>query len=441
MGKGDRRKKNKKNKKQKHSSVKKRDGKIVQNLNDLKNLKNNSKSSIEGFSKNREKDPMYEIINEKLQYNESNPIHFLKWATKCKELPEQKVQYDNALEKNFPFAKLNNKELKNSKLPDFPLAWFKQKIKNNKEYSVNKDKIEKHSGIIVKNNLQTEVNKLIPFSFILQATINLISPYFSRDDDEFYLIQNPVLKENVFKVPMIRGSGWKGAIASAFKDLINEETDLKKENKLIQSYIRIFGTGSNEFRELLENIKRKLKNEGELDMQKVIKFFLFELGLKLTKKDIDSLKDKSEIDSWVEEKLIINFHDSSEDLPSYLTIHKGRVIFYPTYFDKLSLEIINPHSRKTRAGTNPIHYEVVPKDTNGILQIVYIPFDGVLTDENELKKQIGKDVEFLTDCIEKVSENGVGAKTKLGWGQFSLEEKRVICNRTEVNVPEGWNND
>ena len=239
---------------------------------------------------------------------------------------------------------------------------------------------------------------------------------------------------------MIRGSGWKGAIASAFKDLINEETDLKKENKLIQSYIRIFGTGSNEFRELLENIKKKLKNEGALDMQKVIKFFLFELGLKLTKKDIDSLKDKSEIDSWVEEKLVINFHDSSKDLPSYLTIHKGRVIFYPTYFNKLSFEIINPHSRKTRAGTNPIHYEVVPKGETGILQIVNIPFDGILMTDVDLKKQVSEDLKFLIQAIEKTAENGIGAKTKLGWGQFTLEEKKAICNRTEVNVPEGWNN-
>ncbi len=416
------------------------------------NSKNSPKTVIKDFKELRrlkgesEMNDYYETINERLEYKENNPIHFLKWAYKYKLLDGKKLKDMNDADSEHIFTfsndnKRNDNKFKNLKNTEFALAWFKQIIKNNKKYSVNKDKIEKHSGIIVKNNLQTEADKLIPFSFFFHVKIKLTAPYFSRGDDDFYLIDNPILKEKVFKFPMIRGSGWKGAIASAFKDLINEETDLKKENKLIQSYIRIFGTGSNEFRELLENIKRKLKNEGELDMQKVIKFFLFELGLKLTKKDIDSLKDKSEIDSWVEEKLIINFHDSSEDLPSYLTIHKGRVIFYPTYFDKLSLEIINPHSRKTRAGTNPIHYEVVPKDTNGILQIVYIPFDGVLTDENELKKQIGKDVEFLTDCIEKVSENGVGAKTKLGWGQFSLEEKRVICNRTEVNVPEGWNND
>jgi len=69
---------------------------------------------------------------------------------------------------------------------------------------------------------------------------------------------------------------------------------------------------------------------------------------------------------------------------------------------------------------------VVPKNTTGELQIVYIPFDGVLMKEEELKKQVKTDLEFLIRCIEKTAENGIGAKTKLGWGKFKKINKDKI---------------
>ena len=99
---------------------------------------------------------------------------------------------------------------------------------------------------------------------------------------------------------------------------------------------------------------------------------------------------------------------------------KGRAIFYPIYFNKLSLEIINPHNRKTKAGTNPIHYEVVPKGSSSQLQIVYIPFD-IVTENNEvIKNEADEDLKFLKACIQKALDNGIGAKTKLGWGKADI---------------------
>ncbi|HXH13904.1 MAG TPA: RAMP superfamily CRISPR-associated protein [Alphaproteobacteria bacterium] len=35
--------------------------------------------------------------------------------------------------------------------------------------------------------------------------------------------------------------------------------------------------------------------------------------------------------------------------------HAGRLSFFPTYFDCLDLEVLNPHSRRTGAGTLPIY--------------------------------------------------------------------------------------
>lgn len=335
----------------------------------------------------------YEVKGEELKFDDNNPIYFLKW--------------------NY-----TNKDKLNS---------FKEKIKSKKQYSVSLTgntssnvNIAELSGIIPGNKLKEYVQNLLPYSFILQARIKLKSSYFSRDDDEFYLIQNPCLKEKVFKVPMIRGSGWKGAIAKAGKDLLNE--DLKN----FESFVRIFGTGSQEYREMIESIEKD-KNI----IEKLVKYALFELGLKLTKDDIQKIDSNPKdylknLSSKLQKEEITN--------TPFLQVHKGRAVFYPTYFNKLSLEIINPHSRKTRAGTNPIHYEVVPEDTEGTLQIVYIPYDAVLREKDEIENEVKADIEFLTKCIEKVSENGIGAKAKLGWGGFGIENgKKIYCLNQEID--------
>ena len=385
----------------------------------------------------------YEIIKGNLRYENDNPIHFLKWATKYNELDGIKIKNMNNFEEVFSFAKPNDKndnKFKNLKNTEFALAWFKNyKFKEKKDikyFEISKKEYETAK----KLNRLPEVQNLVPYSFILHAEIKLTAPYFSRDDDNFYLIQNPCLKEKVFKIPMIRGSGWKGAIARAGKDLINENF------KWFSSYVRIFGTGSNEYRTLIDNIKlvdniKKDKDLKENLIKYLIKYLIFDLGKKLTGTDIEQINKDPE-------KYLKNLNinkDAFKNLP-YLQVHKGRAIFYPTYFDRLSLEIINPHSRKTRAGTNPIHYEVVPKDSKGTLQIVYIPYDAVLTKDEDVKNQVEADIEFLTKCIEKASEIGIGAKEKLGWGRFEFvkenerELKKITCNR-DVDIPKGWENE
>ena len=378
MGKGDRKKHKKKKKQQQPIQPKKRNERVINNSNDLKMIK--EKSSMENVS--------FEIINEKLEYSNNNPIHFLKW------------HYSDT-------KKLND---------------FKEKIKIVKTYEIDLEgnteselDIETLSGIIPENELNKTVQKLIPYSFILKAKIKLIAPYFSHDDDNFYLIQNPCLKEKVYKVPMIRGSGWKGAIARAGKELINEDF------KWFSSYVRIFGTGSDEYRKLIYNIV-----EDKDFKENLIRYLLFELGKRLTKDDITQINGSPE-------EYLKNLNVNKNDFKniSYLQVHKGRAIFYPTYFNRLSLEIINPHNRKTRAGTNPIHYEVVPKDTEGNLQIIYIPFDVVLSNDEDVKNQVERDIEFLTKCIEKVAEIGVGAKEKLGWGRFEFVN-RIYCLNKEI---------
>jgi CRISPR-associated protein Cmr2 len=61
---------------------------------------------------------------------------------------------------------------------------------------------------------------LLPsYSFLLQFTFSLAQPYISRDEQSFYIIENPVRKDRVFGLPYIAASSWKGSLRSALWQL------------------------------------------------------------------------------------------------------------------------------------------------------------------------------------------------------------------------------
>jgi CRISPR-associated protein Cmr2 len=381
-------------------------------------------------------------------------VAFCKYTFKPKNYGKV-LQYNlnrEELIKDFPFLKDNFDEnfLKKGQVKnldttkDFPLAFLKEKIlkkesdkEDNKKFSFDISQIQNISGIITnKNNIKNLVKKLPKYSFTVCVNFKLLEPYFSKDDDEFYIIQNPILKEHVFKVPMVRGSSWKGALAGAFRKLFNEKDNNTKINtKIIESYLRIFGAGSESIKEIESYLKEKSKNLEDFK-NNILEFILFELGMKITKKDIDGFEkdtgngknEQSNVIDFLSKKIIEKFKKYQSNLPTDFQTHKGRAIFYPTYFDKISLEIINPHDRRKRAGTVPIHYEVVPKDTEGILQIVYIPFDGVLKEDKDLKEEVEQDLKWLCKAIKNLANEGIGAKTKLGWGRFEMFEGIYCIN-------------
>jgi CRISPR-associated protein Cmr2 len=81
----------------------------------------------------------------------------------------------------------------------------------------------------------------------------------------------------------------------------------------------------------------------------------------------------------------------------------------------------------------------VPSETEGILQIVYIPFDGVLKKDDELKEEVEQDLKWLCEAIKNLANEGIGAKTKLGWGKFKIEEKSFCVKGHEIfQICEGW---
>jgi CRISPR-associated protein Cmr2 len=97
--------------------------------------------------------------------------------------------------------------------------------------------------------------------------------------------------------------------------------------------------------------------------------------------------------------------------------HAGRLHFYPTFFDRISLEIINPHSRETGAGELPILFESVPEGATGSFTILYVPFDRVSRVEAETRAQVAADLKLIAEGLQAMfCVYGFGAKTSSGFG-------------------------
>jgi len=65
-----------------------------------------------------------------------------------------------------------------------------------RQFIGNINQIKQISGIFDNiTRLQGYIQKLPKYSFAIWFKFKLEAPYFSKDDDEFYIIQNPILKE------------------------------------------------------------------------------------------------------------------------------------------------------------------------------------------------------------------------------------------------------
>ncbi len=109
---------------------------------------------------------------------------------------------------------------------------------------------------------------------------------------------------------------------------------------------------------------------------------------------------------------------------------QGRVFFYPTFFTNIRWEVINPHDRRTKAGTNPIYFECVPEGEKGRFALLYVPhmaLNGVLPGTSDFKRQVKEDMEVLFNGIsDMMLTYGFSARKTAGYGaaddQLSFEE-------------------
>lgn len=210
---------------------------------------------------------------------------------------------------------------------------------------------------------EIDIAKLPKYSAVIRFSVTLDKPYLSRDENLFYIIDNPVRREKVFGQPYVAASSWKGSLRSALRCL-DDET-YSDDKGIIR---RLFG----------------------------------------------------------------NERDTKEKE----CIRSGRLFFYPTFFDKVGLEVINPHDRTTRAGRQPIFLECAPVGAKGVFTLLYVPFDraGLKGKEEDAEtiNQAGQDLEAVISALNAMfTIFGFGAKTSSGYG---LARDRDLDGSFKVKV-------
>ncbi len=217
-----------------------------------------------------------------------------------------------------------------------------------------------------------DLTLLPPGAWFLQFTFTLAKPWISKDDDPFYVAEsvNPVRKDKVFKVPVMAASSWKGLLRWT---LMHTRLALKKD-----------ALSNSDFAQ--ERLRQTLlfgDEQGEEPGQ--VRGFA---------EHVNSLKPQARARY---ECLLRHHYRVDDDVP--LPHHSGRLSFYPTFFDGIDVEVINPHSRKTRAGTQPIYLECVPTGATGTFSLLYVPFDLIGQPEATIYQQAAEDLRVVTEGL------------------------------------------
>lgn len=261
------------------------------------------------------------------------------------------------------------------------------------------------------------------WSFSLELRFRLASPYLSRDDDAFYIIDNPVRKEKVFKVPLVSPTSWKGSLrAVATQGLLAAfssrlPTDLPRGQTQREAVLK------KKLSELWEERARHVllfgnekKNEADFLNRWLAPRLSVTPDEETDEKRKQRLREEADrlrqsFDAFLKEK-----HYITEKIEG----RQGRLFCFPTFFDKIDLEIINPHDRERRVGKNPILFECVPAGAEGTFRLLYVPHDfpsQVTRDETALRSQVRDDLPLVAEVVtDLLLAYGFGAKTSSGFG-------------------------
>jgi len=184
-------------------------------------------------------------------------------------------------------------------------------------------------------------------SFAIAFRFELLKPYISRDEEQVYLINNPVVKDRFFGMPMVKESTWKGNLRQAMREtleIFEEGQEIVEEGEIIK---RLFGPTKEE------------------------------------------------------------------------ELYQGCLHFYPTFFERLSLEVINPHDRATRAGTLPILFEAVPGEWTGISEVFgefYLLYTPINLDDEKFERGKTDLKELVKGLNAMFTKYGFSAKKLDGYG-------------------------
>jgi len=260
----------------------------------------------------------------------------------------------------------------------------------------------------------------------LRFEFTLKKPYISRDDAAFHILDNPVRKDKVFKIPMMSASSWKGNLRwmAGFQTIADWQPrpDLEagpreaRRRELITSWpqrrlrlLRLFGPEQKAAADYFNKNLAILLNPG------------------LSQELID--KNEKEI-SGAEAEAVTAINNAFTD---YLVRQglpagedqgfRGRLHFFPTFFDAVDLEVINPHDRETGAGKLPIYFESVPAGARGNFSLLYVPWDLMgCGDQEGLAAGVKADLCLVANAMVDLMLNyGFSAKKSSGFGVIEEE--------------------
>ena len=272
------------------------------------------------------------------------------------------------------------------------------------------------------------------YSFALELRFELSRPYLSRDDDAFYIIDNPVRKDKVFKVPFVAPTSWKGCLRAAatqglleaFAGLLPAEppADEAEREVLLQKLwgervrrVMLFGNEKQNDADFLNGwlaprLFPERPGESEEERRKWLKKQAEELG-----KDF--------------EVYLIEHGYRTEKIEG----RRGRLFCFPTFFNQIGLEMINPHDRARRVGKNPILFECVPAGAMGTFRLLYVPYDfpgEVTPSEAKLRQQVMADLPLVAEAVhDLLLVYGFGAKTSSGFG---AADPRRVAGEVRANL-------
>ncbi len=285
--------------------------------------------------------------------------------------------------------------------------------------------------------------KIMPaYSLGIEFTFKLERPYLSRDDDPLHIIDNPVRKEKVFKVPYIAPTTWKGSLRSAALQLLID-------SMLSSLYLRKT-SGSTDWRELLETVWGKRAawmllygNENRVQAD-----FINGLLADLLMPDVpaESPEERGKRSAMLQQEIsdhYIEFLKRKNYRAENIEGHRGSLHFFSTFFDRIGLEIINPHGREKRVGTNPILLECVPAGATGRFSVMYLPSAHCMEDHGAMteaaihdasrRRSVARDVTALAEAILRLfTSSGFGAKTSSGYG--TVEDELVEPGRLALKA-------
>lgn len=353
------------------------------------------------FNKSQLSDCLNELEQAAIELEKAKKIKDNEMRKQAKEKAEKQIEIasEKAVKIEPHLAYCWYKSLASDLENEIRIAWQKHLVVG-----------ENLDGFCFNPNI-SDLNHLPLLSFILQIQFRLKKSYLSKNDCDFHLLDNPVRREKVFQKPMVASTSWKGTLRSV----------------LIQQLVEWWCN-------LSENERKNRTSKKEFIAKRVhiLKLFGTEKGIQIDDEEFIRYLDKFDEDlaSWYR-RYVRRFISSTGFLA-------GRLYFYPTFFNKAGIEVINRHDRKTGVGKGgPIFMECVPQGEIGKFTLLYVPFG--LVNESDIKQrlEVAQDLERVAEGVcAMLTTYGFGAKTSSGFGiaEDEVNEGKLAIKADLLNI-------